>query len=186
MSQDQDETHILDGSAPEAAQGPDPENRAAASAKSRSRSWPDMNYFGNRKARHKKRRLDSKNKKERRSGVMYGIMDYASRFKFGISNCASKGHADRIVGKSTRSDWGFSMATSAPVNLGFCTAQEAKDRLKVYECLPLLGFRHFLVNTKHEVLVYPSEPDSCFTLHTCMTGLLFLLAPGHVQSQYPS
>jgi hypothetical protein len=89
----------------------------------------------------------------KRSGVMYLAAATGSMcvLKPGISNSESKGHADRIQGKPPRADWGYSMAVSVPVNLGFCTRKESEKRLRIYEFAGILGFRHFSVNPDHEV-----------------------------------
>ena len=73
------------------------------------------------------------------------------RLKLGFSNTKSQGHADRIRGKPSRAHWGCSMALSVPVKLGRCSLQQA-DRLgKMFEFVPILGLRAWLINPRHEV-----------------------------------
>jgi hypothetical protein len=142
-------------------------NRAAANTE--SRYHPRIkNCWQSKSSIRKKRRkqgVNQKNTMKMRSGALYLAADWGGRIKLGISHSESKGHAERIVGKPPRADWGFSMAKSVPVSLGYCTSQESENRLKIFEFLPLLGFSPFLVHPKHEVLVCPSDQSSVFPLY---------------------
>ena len=137
---------------PEAAQpeGPSPRNRlgAAAAEESNSRYYTRMSADGNRK---RKKAVDPKDRKIMRSGELYLVADWNGRLKPGKSNSASQGHRERIMGKPQQADWGFSMAKSETVSLGACTFQESEIHLNIFEFIPLLGFRDFLIHPRHEV-----------------------------------
>jgi hypothetical protein len=92
-----------------------------------------------------------KDRKMMRSGALYLAADPYGRLKPGRSNSESQGYTERNQGNPPKAYWGFSMAKFVSFSLGNCTFEDAEKRLTVYEFLPLLGFRHFLINTYHEV-----------------------------------
>ena len=111
-----------------------------------------------------------------RSATFYLAADPLFRLKPGGSNSQSHGHDARIKGKAACADWGYAMARSVVVHLGYCTLQEADQLFKVIEFVYLLIFRHFLVSTLHEVRLpaFVFRADSPWLTH-CVW-----FVPGHV------
>lgn len=96
--------------------------------------------------------------------MFYLAADSLCRLKAGGSHSKSKGHSERIKGDPARGYWGHAMAKSVVAHLGYCTMKEAIRRFKVIEFGYLLMFRHFLVNTRHEVRI-PERVPSLHTAH---------------------